>query len=358
MGCSIGYDLIESNPKNIVTILDKDIDNILKFSRTLKSGRPFRPVKSDISDTDELYNLMKRHDVAIGASCYSDNPRLTELAISTNTHFCDLGGNNTVVEQQFSLDEKAKEAGVKVIPACGVAPGAVNIIAKRGIELSKDPSYVAIKVGGLPQHPQGILNYMKVFSINGLVNECHEPVEIRENGKIKTVQPMTEIQEVQFPEPFGTLEAALTSGGCATLTRTLDERIRNIDYKTLRYPGHWEQMNLLRELGFFSEKYRKMTEELLETATTYEDRDALLLRVTVGKQWENVELTLIDLQSDIHTAMQRTTGYSASIIAQMMASGEISNNGVLTQEKNVPAQRFIDEWSKREINLEIKRNKF
>lgn len=154
-----------------------------------------------------------------------------------------------------------------------------------------------------------------------------------------------------------------------TLTETYVGKIKNLDYKTLRYLGHWEKMALLRWMGLFSENPqnvlgkklvpRELLEGILEDALPKDKGDVMLVRVLVGGEGAGeLGFDMIDRYNGDtgHTAMQRTTGYSASIVAQMLVNGDISDFGTLTQEGSVPADKFLGEWKKRGLVLEEYRN--
>jgi lysine 6-dehydrogenase len=362
-GESIAYDILKFDPKSRVIIADKSLNDALKVRKRLNSNR-VDVAYADASNLEQMLGLMGRADIAIGSAGYKYNELLTKAAIATKTHFCDLGGNNTIVEKQFELIKEAKKAGIKIIPDCGIAPGAVSILAMYGISQIKNPSYIHESVGGLPQEPKGVLNYMEVFSITGLINEYIEPVEILHDYKLKIVDPLGGrenilIKDSKFPDGRLFLEAAYTSGGSSTLAKTFKGKIKTLDYKTLRYPEHWDQIKLLYDLGFFSEEKindvtpRFVSEKLIKRAISYKGKDMLIAKVAVGNDKEEIELQLVDFYNDKtgHSAMQRTTGYSVAIIAEMMINGAIKGAGVMKLEECVPPEKFIDAWKEREMNL-------
>jgi len=392
MGEAIAYDLAQQNDTGAVRIIDsariKDKPNSSKAEELAKRlGNPqIEGYKVDASDESHLRGFMKESDVAIGAASYELNLGLSYAAIETGTHFCDLGGNNTVVRRQFELSNEAREKKVKIMPDTGITPGAVSIIAAHGIERIRKaglsgkkgyPDYLRIRVGGLPQDPKGTLQYQIVFSVQGLINEYIEPVEILKGGKRETVEGMSGLEKnIIFTNVCGSeamiFEAAHTSGGASTLIETYKGKIKELDCKTLRFPGHFEKVRLLHELGFFDSEFftgrniihpsymdpesfspRKMTEQLLEKKLSYKGRDMLLLRLSLGKGRKEFRYEMKDYfdEETGHTAMQRTTGYSAAIIARTMAKNQVKSFGTLRQEKNVPAELFIREWKKRNLLL-------
>ncbi len=259
MAEAIAYDILKYVGGGLLTLVDSSLSNLSSLERKLGVGT----VLADVSDASKMFELMRSYDVAVSAVPYRFNYDLSRVAVDSRTHFCDLGGNDGIVNKQFGLSKAAAESGVKIVPGCGIAPGAVSVIARYGIDKFErehrvTPGYVKIRVGGLPLNPRGVLGYANVFSINGLVNECKDKVEVLKEGKRVNVRSMGGLEEQFFPGSFEKLEAAYTSGGSLTLARTYAGRIQNLDYKTLRYPGHWEKMALLRWMGLFSENHQEM----------------------------------------------------------------------------------------------------
>lgn len=306
-------------------------------------------------------------DAVISAVTYKFNPALTKLAISAGAHFFDLGGNNDTVAEQFSFDAEAKSAGVVAIPDCGLAPGMVSVLAAAGVREFDDVRSLKIRVGGLPQKPHAPLNYQMVFSAEGLINEYWEPALILENGQPKTVEPMSEIEELEF-DGIGKLEAFYTSGGTSTLPQTFAGKVNFLDYKTIRYPGHCELFRPMLQIGLASREKisvdgqdvepRALFRAVLDKNLCFNEPDLVLVRVELegAKDGASKKLRfeIIDRQDEKTglTAMMRTTAFPIAIIAWMAASGKISARGVQRQELAVDPDIFIAELKKRGIKLE------
>lgn len=362
-GQAIAYDLRWNQAMERLTVIDRDPAALAKIGKILNDPRAVL-IAADCGNVTEMTRVFRDHDAVIVAASYELNLGLTQAAIEAGAHFCDLGGNNDIVESQFKLDGEAKKRGLKVIPDCGVAPGAVSIITRLGIDrLGTMPDSVQIRVGGLPLEPEGPLKYALVFSVRGLFNECLEPAEILRGGQPLKVPSLTGFEQLDFGN-MGILEAVYTSGGSSTLSKTYAGKIMDLDYKTLRYPGHWQIWTTLRDLGYLGEYPvvdaggasvipRRLSEALFERNLPRGAEDMLVLRVTLKKGRQELRYEMADRFDRVtgHTAMQRTTGYSAAIIARMMVRGEIADTGVLRQEISVPAARFIDEWRKRGLTL-------
>lgn len=369
MGRAIVHDLYEHSKLDSIAIADKD-------RKTLQAAEGFFNKKEidyltlDLEKTDALKKTLKNYDLAISAVPYKFNYVLAKTSIETKTHFLDLGGNNDVVEQERGLSKKAKINNVTIVPDCGLAPGLVSIITRDIVEQMDTVDYVKLRVGGLPVHPKPPLNYQIVFSPYGLINEYVEDAIVLDNKKIIKKRSMTEIEAIDFPRPFGKMEAFLTSGGCSTLPYTYRNTIKYLDYKTIRYPGHCEKFKAILDLGFAGEKKmdicgqkivpRDFLVSLLMKYLPTSGRDVVLLKVlSKGKKnnkTTHVDYTMIDYydkKNDI-TAMMRTTGYPASIIAQMILDDVINERGVFCCEEIVPCKPFFEELKKRDIVINKK----
>jgi lysine 6-dehydrogenase len=138
---------------------------------------------------------------------------------------------------------------VTVIPDCGVAPGMVNILAEHGIRQLDTVESVRIYVGGLPQKPEPPLNYQARLLARRGARLLHDALVGAANGRRSQVTALSEREPVEFPAPVGTLEAFHTAGGLSTMAFRYEGKIPEMEYKTLRYPGHAEIMETIRDLG-------------------------------------------------------------------------------------------------------------
>jgi lysine 6-dehydrogenase len=368
MGSALAYDLAHSANVESVVLADIDYE---RASRVVRNITPkVMPIKIDLNHIDQIIESMAGMDVAIGAVSYNYNYLLTNAAIEMGIHFLDLGGNNDVVKQQLLLNKVAAEKNVCVLPNCGLAPGLVNILAVGGAEEFDTIDSIHLRVGGLPQHPQPPLNYQISFSAEGLINEYVEPTEVIRNGNIILVDSLDDVEEIIFPKPYGALEAFNTSGGISTLCHYLHGKVRELDYKTIRYKGHCEKFKTLLDLGFASNEpimignnvktARELFTEMLEHKLDYKDTDVILLRAiitgSIKGETKTLAYELIDLYDNKTklSAMMRTTSFPTSIIAQMLANGEIKTRGVIPPENCVSADRLIEELKKRNIIISKK----
>ncbi len=363
MGSAMAYDLAHSDGVEKVILADIDFERAKNIAQTI--GRNVEPVKLDVSYYDDLIDLMGRVDVVCGATSYNHNLMLTKAAIEARKHFCDLGGNMDVVYKQMELDAKAKSANVLILPNCGLAPGIATILGAGGAKIFENVDEIHLRVGGLPRYPQPPLNYILVFSVEGLINEYLEPVEVIRDSKINLVEAMADLEEIEFSKPFGKMEAFNTSGGVSTLTQMFEGKVRELDYKTIRYKGHCEKFKTLFDLGFASSEpimvgnslrtAREVFQELLKKKLPSTGQDVVLMKVwiigTINNQQKSLMYEMIDYYDDKLniSAMARTTSFPTSIIIQMVMDGRITARGVLPPEQSVPLVPLIEELKKRNI---------
>lgn len=365
-GAAAAFDMLRNPAVEVVGIADTAADR-LEQTRLRLGDRQLATHEIDVGDSERLTELMAEYDGCLSAVPYYYNLDLTRAAITARTHFCDLGGNNDVVNEQLKLDSAAFAAGITVIPDCGLAPGLANILAAHGIRRLDETAAVRIRVGGLPQHPRPPLGYARVFSLDGLINEYSERCVIIRDGVKLSVEPLTDIEPIEFPDPYGMLEAFHTSGGLSTLARTFAGKVHDMDYKTIRYPGHAAKMRTLWELGMFATQPlavgdaeiapRALTAAMLERLLPANEPDVVLARVTVvgtkhgGRR--RFEYELIDHYDATNgiSAMMRCTAYPASIVLQMLAAKQIDARGVVLQERAVPAEPLIAALAERDIRV-------
>jgi lysine 6-dehydrogenase len=363
------YDLLSLGSTTEVYVSDWQKKALSKLTAGFKDKR-LKPVMADAKNKQQMLHLMAKVNGVLSAASYDYNYNLSQWAVAQGCHFVDLGGNYQIVERQFKLDKKAKKADVGIIPDCGLAPGMVSVVAAHAIAGLEKVTSLEIRVGGLPLEPQTPLNYRLVFSVKGLINEYKEKAIILDKGKLKTVPSMTELESLSFPSPFDNLEAFYTSGGTSTLPYTYRDRIKNLNYKTIRYPGHCHLFKAMLDLGFAEEKQMKMGdkrfsrrelfEHLLEETLTYAGEDVTLIRVSAEGYQERRKIRRIyqaieygDKKNNL-SAMMRTTAFPAIIALEMLVDGRIPGRGVLRQEVSIPADIYLKELKKRNIRFEIK----
>lgn len=365
-GSACAYDLLQNPSITEVRLADKRVDNLPAFLQPYVGGERLKLIALDVKDAAAVAAAMAGAKAVMCALPYYFNLPMSEAAIAAGAHFCDLGGNTEIVQQQKALQPKAAAKGVTIIPDCGLAPGMVNILAQLGIDRLDTTESVKIFVGGLPQNPEGPLKYQIVYSIEGVLDYYTTLSWVVRDGKRVTVKALSEIEPVQFDAPVGELEAFHTAGGLSTMAHRYEGKIPTMEYKTLRYPGHAKIMEAVRELGLLElepvdVKGTKVVPRDLAIAqmqprlTKKNSPDLVALRVVVkgtkgGKPMTHT-FELVDRYDAAHgiSAMMRTTGYSLSITGQLQAEGAVKAAGVHTPDECMPGERYVSELGKRGI---------
>jgi lysine 6-dehydrogenase len=366
-GCAVAFDLLETTQAT-VTLADYAIAGLPEVLKP-HAGKRLTVIQLDVRDEARVLEVMKGHDAVLSAIPYYFNFDLARMAVEAKVHFADLGGNTDIVRRQETLDARAREQGVSVLPDCGLAPGMVNILAAEGIRRLDQADAVRLYVGGLPLHPQPPLNYQIVYSLEGALDYYTTPSWVVRDSKVTQVEALSEIESVEFPAPLGALEAFHTGGGVSTMPWALAGNVRTVEYKTLRYPGHARIMWAIRELGLLdlkpvSVKGNAMVPRDAFIATVDsklrkpDAPDLVALKVVVSGKRKGAPATatfqVIDHADLKHkmSAMMRTTGYSLSITGQMQVAGTVGGPGVRTAYEGTPYGAYVDALRKRGIVVE------
>ncbi len=365
-GSACAFDLLANSSYQVV-LADLDPEGLPEFLHPYV-GERLELRRLDAADSDAVQSVMLGADATMSALPYYLNVDLARAAVDAGSHFCDLGGNTEIVLGQKALHERAVDRGISIVPDCGLAPGLVNILAEQGIRRLDRPREVHLKVGGLPQNPEPPLKYQVVYSLEGVIDYYTSLSWILRDGRPLKIEALSEVEEVFFPE-IGVLEAFHTAGGLSLMAQSYAGVIDRMEYKTLRYPGHAEAMETVRELGLLS------TEPLEVRGVTVTPRDVFIaaagprlrkdpgkspdlvaLRVEVKGEREGRETTLrwelidrYDPSTGI-TAMMRTTGFSLSITALLQVAGRI-RPGAWTPDEVVPADDYLQELARRGIRV-------
>ena len=364
MGSAIAMDMAQSDDVSKVVLGDFDEKKTEQLAAKLESDKVLGQ-RVDVMDQQATVKLMKNFDIVMSALPYGINVLASKAAVEAGVNLVDL----TYEERQWELDTPAKEAGVTLVPDCGVAPGLANILAGYGVSLMDEAEEIHIICGGIPQKPVPPLGYRIVFETQGLVDMYCEKSRIVRNGKIVKVDTLSGLEKVQFPG-LGELEAFYTDG-LSTLLRVMKGKVKNMDEKTARWPGHAEKIRAFRNTGFFNTEPievdgvkiipRKVAVSILNKALRLgEEKDVTVLRVDVlGKKDGNdvehsfVMVDFFDEERGV-TSMARTTGYTAGIVGRMVARGEIQKRGVVPPEEALAGKhkRFISQLADRGIKIQ------
>ncbi len=323
-----------------ITIVDK---NRAALEALAHEHKNIETVHGDLGNPENIGALVADHDLVLNAVPGFMGFQTLRAIIEAGKNVVDIA---FYPENPFDLDALAREKGVTAVVDCGVSPGMSNLLIGHVHKRLDRTDSILIYVGGLPEIRHWPFEYRAVFSPLDVIAEYTRPARFVENGTLVTRTALSDPELIDFPG-VGTLEAFNTDG-LRTLADTIDAP--NMKEKTLRYPGHIEKMVFLREAGFFSEdpvdvnghpvRPVDLTAELLFPQWQMEDGevDITVLRIIIEGEQDGrarrVVYNLVDRadpSSKIHS-MARTTGYTATVAARMLARGLYDRKGISPPE--------------------------
>lgn len=290
--------------------------------------------QTDMADVDAVRAALGDVDAVLSCLPYHLNVMLAEIAHDAGIHYFDLTEDVPTTDRILELAETARAV---MAPQCGLAPGFVGIVAASQIESFDRCRSVRMRVGALPQHPTGLMGYAFNWSPEGVVNEYLNDCEVIEGGVRKWVSPMEWHESVYVA---GTkLEAFTTSGGLGTMCATYEGRVENLDYKTMRYPGHMAQMNFFFHELLMRDR-RELAGEILTNAKPPVDDDVVYVHVAaeglIDGQMRRREFVRayrpVEIAGHRRTAIAWTTASSVAAVIQLVREEQLPQVGFVRQE--------------------------
>ncbi len=366
IGIAAAYDLAINGNADEVSFIDQNVqmasDAAERLNRLLDRDVG-QMVKIDVEDITKLRGVLRGVDAIVSAVPYHLNMTVQRAAIDVGAHMSDLGGNTGIVRAQLAQSGEAKDAGVTIVPDCGMGPGMNVSLAMLSTTHVEKPEIVQIWDGGLPQDPVPPWNYELTFNVGGLTNEYYGSATFLKDGKVTNVPALSGYEVVDIL-PLGELEAFVTSGGLSTMPWTMEGRLQRLENRTLRYLGHHERMVAYEQLGMLELEPvevgdleivpRDVFHSLLEPRVTRPDtRDICLIKVFCQGKSSEATITLVDRYDEAtgFTAMQRLTGWHASLVALMAVDGRIDRGAVSVE--NVDPEGVLKEARDRGFQIDI-----
>lgn len=378
-GTAAAYDLGRFGEADALLIADSILEaaerSAERVNRLLERNLA-QAAAADASDPHALAGLLRSNRVGafLSAVPYFLNLGLTHAAIQAGAGMTDLGGNSDVVLEQIELDPEARAAGVSIVPDCGQVPGMGTSLILFAMEHFDEPRDVWMWDAGLPQRPEPPWDYRLTFSIEGLTNEYDGDALYIRDGRTARVPALEELEEIDFPPPLGRLEGFTTSGGLTTAARTFAGRLRTLQNKTLRYPGHFAQLKTIQRLGLLRLEPvtvdghaippRHVLHSLWEPQIRADasTRDVIIIRILAagrknGRDAE-VQVDLIHKHDEAtgFSAMEQGTGWHAAIMTAAIARGQVPK-GVVPVEMAMSGSEFVAEAEKRGFQVAVQERK-
>lgn len=361
VGNIIAGDMSNDFDVTVVDLNESVLERIKAKNPTVKTA------VCSCTDAQKLSGILKGADIVTAGVPGRFGNAMMEAVIKSGKNFCDI---SFMPEDFEELDGLAKENGVTVVPDIGVAPGMSNFLVGRGAALLDEVEKAVICVGGIPEKKIPPFNYQITWSATDVIEEYTRPARYISDFKPVVIEAMGDLDIEEFPK-VGTLETFITDG-----LRSLMKNIkaRNMQERTMRWPGHVEQMRLLRTMGLFDEEKRLLGGNMLRPRDVAcdllfpmwkmdpeaGDRDLTIMKIVVegykGRDYVTYTWDLYDRfdEASWNNSMGRCTGLTCSIFAHAVTSGLIKEKGVIAPEKLVASDKLynfvIDEQKRRGIN--------
>lgn len=337
VGKHIAIDLCKNSDYEVISV---DVNR--EILEQLASEHPIQIRVEDLSSEEGVLNAVEDADIVIGSVPYSIGYKMLESVIRAGKNVVDI---SYFPEDPFGLDELAKEKRVTAIVDCGIVPGMGNIILGDHIRKMKVERYECY-VGGVPKSKNAPLEYKSPFPVHEVLEEYAESGRMVEDGKLVVRPMLAETMTIDLPK-VGTM-ACLNSDGLRTLFRTT--KILNMFEKTLRYPGHVDQMRIFKDAGFFNTtpvnvkgtmvRPIDLTSSLISPLWKYEigEADLTVMRLIISGIEDGKPVTYIYDMYDEYDAvtdtlsMARTTGYTCNAVVKLVLEGTFKQKGICPPE--------------------------
>ncbi len=311
-------------------------------SRDLDKQLPFPVARLDVASVEALEAALTGVDAVLSCLPFHCNISMATVAHRLGIHYFDLTED---VPTTQAIYEMATSSRAIMAPQCGLAPGFIGIVGAHLAEQFQEVRSIKLRVGALPQHPTGLLGYAFNWSPEGVVNEYLNDCEVIEDGVQKWVSPMEWVETIYVQGRQ--LEAFTTSGGLGTMCETYAGRVANLDYKTMRYPGHVQQMNFFFHELLMRER-REEAGQILTHAKPPVDDDVVYVHASaegmVDGRLQRREFVRAyfpqEIAGQVRTAIAWTTSASVCAVIEMVRAGDLPDCGFLKQEE-IPFDAYL-----------------
>ncbi len=371
---SITYDLAddEVSPEVeevlVADIVEEKARRVAEGASKFTSKKEVRHARVDASKVEEVSSLIRGYDVVINGVIYTYIPQVMRAALKAGVHYVDLGSDVETVLKQYEMDDDFRRAGLIAVPGMGGSPGTINVAGKYAISLLDRVERLLLREGWVDLTPyEGLGVPLPVpYSLETILDELEDPVEVWEDGKIVKVPAFSGREVMEFPQPIGEVELYYVEHPeVFTLARHYQEKgLKFVDYK-LSFPRElYLKYRLLYELGLTKQvkpkgcerTFRDLLKDRVEA--TLEGKEFKVIDYDVmraiaeGERSGNKARVVVDVFTGWHikwelSAQSTLVGMPASILAQWIAKGVIEEKGVRDPEEVVDPLPFFDELKKR-----------
>lgn len=355
MGPTVARDC--AGEPEVSKVLGCDIDEAkLEAAKKYVDNPKFGILKVSVTDHNALVKALKGFDAVVNCTAAKFSLSILNAAMEAKVNLLDLAGGG--YPHEGGIYDRAEEAGITVIPGCGVDPGLVDMLAGQAMEMMDEVEEVYFACGGLPKDPEPPLDYKIVF---GGIKMPIRPgkVPMIADGKQVMVDRYDDVESI-FVEGLKDMEAFYDGYPSSLLKLCLEKGVKTFKGKTVRYEGYVDKLMFLKDLGVIGEKpvsfqgveivpvdfFQELIYPLVKFDESRGDRDMtiLLVRVNGKKDGSDIQISydLVDFYEEEKkiTSMAKTTGYTAAIIARILARGDIPQRGIQWPVRVVRGQLF------------------
>lgn len=294
-------------------------------------------IEMDVTKTKDVSQLLRRYQIDAVISClpFFLNIQVASICAELNTHYFDLTED---VEVTKKITEMAKKSSAIFVPQCGIAPGFINIVGEFFIPKFDECHELKLRVGGLPQFTQNALKYALTWSLDGLINQYINPCTVIKNSQLMEEPALEQCESITLDGIE--YEAFNTSGGIGHLAKRNQHQVQEINYKTLRYPGHCEKIKfLLQDLKLKED--RETLKKLLKNALPEVEQDHVILFVSAtgfkDKIWQEhhyyKKILPQKIENQFWSAMQIATASSVCVVVDLILQNQAQYQGLVLHEK-------------------------
>ncbi len=333
-------DMLHNCGDYAVTLADSNPLVLQKLTQGIELPTHYTTCVLDVGDKASLLAQLRGKFAVISALPYNLTVNVGEAALESEVHYFDLTEDVACTRAIRALAEGASTA---FLPQCGLAPGFISIVANNIASRFDRLDKVHLRVGALPQFPSNALKYNLTWSTEGLINEYCRSCEAIVDGEIREVQALEQLEH--FSLDGLEYEAFNTSGGLGTLCETLAGRVQQLNYRSVRYPGHRDIVKILLQDLQLNQR-QDLLKEVFEAALPATDQDVVLVFVTVSGYREGRylqesyankifarDIPNMVLSGKTLTGLQITTASSVCASLDLLAAGKLPTSGFVKQEQ-------------------------
>lgn len=318
----------------VASLLHHNEVECVGFDKDVIGDYPFVTTSVDVTDHKALSKALEGFDAIISCLPYFLNTEVAKVAINNKTHYFDLTED---VEHTKFIIENSKDCDTVLVPQCGLAPGLIGIVGASVMRKFESVRSLELRVGALPRTPHGLLGYAVNWSAAGIVNEYLNDAEVIRHGNKQVVPSLQDIETVIINGIK--LEAFITSGGLGTMTDTYEGKVEDLDYKTLRYPGHCKLMSFLADEMRLRDN-RQLIAEMLVNAKPQTTDDVVYIYAAAEGQMDGRlhRDTFVrafharEIYGQHWRAISWTTAASCCAVVELVSKGVLPQSGFIKQE--------------------------